>query len=315
MTREWEGRAYLLGAFSLAGTSVVSAKAVSGKLGVFTIAALSLSAALLFLIPLRTRALIGALRRMTARECAAAFLQALFGIFLFRAFLLLGLEKTSAAEAGILTGATPAFTALFARAFLKERCGGRATGGILFTIVGVALLQGRAGMRDGFASAHGLGNLLVLLAAASESSFNTLARAEARNASVKGRAADPVAQTALVCLFALALCAVPALFEHPVARASTLPARGWFALLWYGAAVTALAFILWYAGIARCGALTAAAFSGMMPLTSVLMSAWVLKEAIAPPQWLGGIMVTFGMAFIGTGGRKRCSPSQIIRTP
>ncbi|WP_242975783.1 EamA family transporter [Desulfosporosinus sp. FKB] len=51
---------------------------------------------------------------------ALVFLVPLCGIFLFRMFLLRGLDYTSAGEAGILAGATPAITALLAMMALKE---------------------------------------------------------------------------------------------------------------------------------------------------------------------------------------------------
>ncbi|EGW40222.1 putative membrane protein [Desulfosporosinus sp. OT] len=71
--------------------------------------------------------------------------------------------------------------------------------------------------------------------------------------------------------------------------------------MWYGLFVTALAFVFWYAGIKRCGAFTAAAFSGMMPFTSMLLSVIILGEHPGWQQWLGGILVIFGMVLIGTG--------------
>ena len=48
----WKGRMFLLLAFTLAGTSVISAKILSDKLGTFTITAVSLVFAILLLLPL-----------------------------------------------------------------------------------------------------------------------------------------------------------------------------------------------------------------------------------------------------------------------
>jgi len=67
--------------------------------------------------------------------------------------------------------------------------------------------------------------------------------------------------------------------------------------------VTALAFIFWFAGIKRCEAFTAAAFSGLMPLASMVLSVIVLREQAVWQQWLGGFMVIIGMLLIGTGPR------------
>jgi drug/metabolite transporter (DMT)-like permease len=60
-----------------------------------------------------------------------------------------------------------------------------------------------------------------------------------------------------------------------------------------------LAFIFWYAGIKRCTACTAAAFSGMMPFTSLILSVLVLGEYANWQQWAGGGLVILGMILIG----------------
>lgn len=294
------GKFYLIGAFSLAGTSVVAARFVSGSLGVFSIAAVSLLFAVAVLLPLGFRKLKLSFQCMSTRIGVEILLQALFGMFLFRFFLLNGLSRTSSLEAGVLTGATPAITALLAWVFLKETLNGRTIVGLTATIAGVILVQGVAGLRGGLQSAHIVGNLLVLGAAASESIFNILSRSAAEKGALRNRPIDPLTQTALVTMVAFVLCCVPAAFEQPFERLSQLGMSGWLALIWLGVFVTALAYICWYSGIKRCGAFTAAAFSGFMPLTSMMLSTLLLREQTDLFQWLGGACVITGMLLIGS---------------
>jgi len=298
--KKWAGQFYLFMAFTLAGTSVISAKAVSGKLGVFTITSVSLFLALLLLLPVNGKKLARCLRAMSAKDWILLVFQAVFGIFLFRLFLINGLLHTSTAEAGILTGATPAITATFAAILLKEPLNKKKIAGIISTVCGILILQGLFQAGSGFSSEHFAGNLLVLCAAASESTFNLISRVFAVNNESHHKAPfTPLVQTTLVSLLALILCAVPALFENPVQGLSILGSAQWLALLWYGFFVTALAFFCWYEGIRRCGAITAAAFSGMMPFTSMLLSVVILGERAQWQQWLGGLLVISGMIFIG----------------
>jgi drug/metabolite transporter (DMT)-like permease len=226
-------------------------------------------------------------------------LQAFFGMFLFRFLLLNGIARTSALEAGILTGATPAITAFLAWAFLQETVGLRTLGGIVATILGGLLVQGLIKTGAGLSGGHLIGNLLVVGAAASESIFNIVCRSSAIQKANEGNPLDPLVQTTLVTLFALLLSLIPAAFEHPMIRLAQIGLVEWAALLWYGFFVTALAYLCWYAGIKRCGAFTAAAFSGLMPLTSMLLSALLLREATDVFQWLGGACVIAGMLLIG----------------
>jgi drug/metabolite transporter (DMT)-like permease len=268
--------------------------------GTFTIAAVSLFFAVLALLPLCRQKLLEALRRNSPREWLPLLLQALFGIFLFRMFLLLGLLRTSAGEAGILTGVTPAATALMAMLWLKEPPYKTRILGLVSTVTGILLLQGALVLGDGFSLGHFSGNLLVICAALSESLFNILSRLSSVE-TTKGQrqALDPVVQTTLVAGIALLLCLGPALAEHPFPTLASLGVLEWMALAWYGLFVTALAFIFWYAGIKRCQASTAAAFSGMMPFTSLLLSVILLQEQPGWQQWSGGFMVMLGMLLTG----------------
>ena len=301
--RSLAGQFYFIGAFSLAGTSVVAARFVSGAIGVFTIAAVSLFFATLALLPVCARRLSVAFQSMTLHTATEILLQALFGMLLFRFCLFNGISRTSSLEAGVLTGATPAITALLAWILLKEKLHINTFFGLVATVAGVVLVQGLAGLRGGLKPGHVFGNILVLCAAASESVFNILSRTAVLNGDRQARPLDPLTQTTLVTLAALILCCVPAAFEQPVMRLSSLGLVGWSALLWLGVIVTALAYICWYSGIKRCSAFTAAAYSGFMPLTSMILSALLLREQTDAFQWIGGACVILGMVLIGSNER------------
>lgn len=293
-----KGKAFLLCAFMLAGTSVISARLVSASVGVLTITTVSMLFALLLLVPLCGRKLIQTMRAMSARNWLTTVLQGLFGIFAFRMFLIYGLLHTSTAEAGILTGATPAVTAILAFAVLREKARFHNLAGIICTVFGILLIQGLLAAKDAFSATHFWGNMLVLAAAASESTFNIISRI----AAVKTQSStplNPLVQTTLVCIVALILCVIPVLYEHPIQALAAIGPLEWGALAWYGLFVTALAFICWYAGIKRCPAHTAAAFSGMMPLTSLVLSVAVFGEQTHWQQWVGCLLIITGMALIG----------------
>lgn len=297
------GKLYLILAFSLAGTSVISARFVTGKLGTFTITAVSLFFALVFLFPLSSKQLICYIRSRSLSDLLFLSLQSLCGIFLFRMFLLSGLHYTSAGEAGILTGATPAITALLAIAVLRESVNGKKLAGILATVAGILFIQGMFTPGNGLSIEHIGGNMLVLCAAASEATFNTLSRVSAVKTGLTPKQHEStIAQTAVVSAIALILCLIPASFEHPLKELAKIGLWEWAALIWYGVFVTALAFICWYSGIKRCSAFTAAAFSGLMPFTSMLLSAALLGESAEWHQWMGGAFMIIGMVLIGSDG-------------
>ena len=72
----------------------------------------------------------------------------------------------------------------------------------------------------------------------------------------------------------------------------------WLAIVYYGVAVTAIVFILWFRGISRVQASTAAVFTGVMPVNAIIFSYLILHE---PFQWShlwGGLCVLAGLGFI-----------------
>lgn len=298
-----KGRFYLFCAFTFAGTSVISAKFVSDKIGTFTITTVSLFFALIVLLPLCYKGMIKTIKLMSSWDFILLCLQALFGIFLFRMFLLKGLLFTSAGEAGIVTGTTPAITATLAHFLLKEPVSKKSMIGILSTVAGIFLIQGLLVSGDLLTIKHLLGNILVICAASSESIFNIICRASViKNISLEREPMDIITQTTIVSAVALLMCLIPTFFEHPILSLSAIVFKEVLALFWYGVFVTALAFIFWYAGIKRCGGCTAAAFSGMMPFTSLVLSLVILGEHIVWFQWLGGVLVILGMVLIGSNG-------------
>ncbi|WP_052339892.1 DMT family transporter [Gorillibacterium massiliense] len=287
------GKIYLFFAFLLAGTSVVTARILSDSLGVFTLTALSLGILLLCLLPFYLNRTIRTVRAFKKTDWILILLQATFGIFLFRVFLLLGLHFTSTGEAGIMTGASPALTSVLAFCFLKEPLLKKTGLGIGCTVAGIMLLQG-AGDHLHVSLHHLGGNAWVLCAAASESIFNVVAKSQS-TARHSSQEIHPMAQTLLVAAGAFLLSLLPALFEHPVTTIKAIGMEDWIALIWYGLVVTALSYACFFAGVKRTDAYTAAAFSGLMPVTAMLLSALLLGERTGFASWVGCAFVFLGM--------------------
>ncbi|QHQ63472.1 EamA family transporter [Anaerocolumna sedimenticola] len=296
-----KGKIYLLSAFSLAGTSVITGHILTGKLNSFTITTVSLGILLLCLSPFYYRKVVKTIRLLTNNDWKMILFQAIFGIFLFRTFLLYGVKLTSTVEAGILTGATPAITSLFALIFLKEQLSVKTAFGICCTVMGIVLLQAINLHSLRFSMEHFYGNLLILCAASSESSFNILSRKHNTKVSYDNSLSiHPMVQTLLVSAIAFLLSLIPAYLENPLESIQTIGLREWVALVWYGLIVTAVAFVFFFEGVKRCSPYTIAAFSGMIPFTSMLLSLFFLKETIGGIQWLGGFLIIFSMLLIGT---------------
>jgi len=294
-----KGKIYLLLAFSLAGTSVVTGSILSEKLSSFTITTVSLGIMIFCLFPFYRIKMVQTIRLLKKNDWKLIIMQAIFGIFLFRVFLLFGVSITSTLEAGILVGTTPAITSVLAYFVLREKLSYWTALGIGFTVAGIILLQGINQSPIQLTVYHVWGNMLILGAAASEAVFSIISRRHRlkmqHHSSVQ---IHPMVQVLLVSIIAFILSIAPALREQPFAALQVIGLQEYMALGWYGMIVTALAFYFFYEGVKRCDAYTAAAFSGAIPLTSVLLSLFLLKEPLGLVQWAGGTLIIVSMLLI-----------------
>lgn len=296
---KYKGMLYLFISFTLAGTSVITMNFISKSLNMFTITFMSLAILLISLLPFYVGSVWKTMCAAQKQDWYMWILQAVFGIFMFRALLLLGLPFTSTGEAGILTGTTPAITAILAFIFLRDKLYKHTLLGIACTLIGIVLLQGSTLQHTQFSIKHIVGNVLVIVAAASESIFNVISRKQhLTDGAYIQKSIHPIIQTIIVSSIAMILCLIPVCLEKPYVAILTLPLYGWLALGWSGLIVTAVAFAFFYAGVKRCSAYITASFSGLMPLTSLLLSFFWLQEPIIAVQWLGGICIIVGILLI-----------------
>ncbi len=276
-----------------AGSSIVVGKILAVRAPVFLSAELSLVAALAVLLPLQL-ARRQELLRLTAREIKFMFLQALFGIVLFRVFTLYGLRFTSAIHAGIITSASPAVMAVFAALFLKEHLSWRRGLGIVLVIAGLCTIN-LYGLKMSSGTGFLLGNLLVGAAVACEALL-TIFRKSA------GARTSSITNTTVLVALSLLLLAPFALLDLRAFRLAAIDSLGWLSLLYYGAVATVIAYILWGAGALRIPANQTGLATAVMPISAVVLSTLILKEELS---WIHVAGCTAVVAGIVCGSTKR----------
>jgi drug/metabolite transporter (DMT)-like permease len=299
-----KGKLFLCAAFVLAGSSVVTARYVTGDLQPFTITFISLAFAALTASLLRGKAMLGTVKRLGKHQWIMLILQAVFGVFMFRVFLTFGLRYTTAVEAGIITGASPAITAIFTRLILKEKLNKHSLAAILFTLAGVLMLQGFPFNMAAFSTSHLLGNALALGAASCESLFTTFSR-KLHIDSKEEDQLHPFVQSGIVSILALLLCTVPMLLEQPFAALPKIPLSGWIALLWYGCVVTVVAYACMFAGAKYCDGYTIAAFTGLIPISAFILSLIVLKETAVYYHVIGCGLIVISIYILSRSRKRR----------
>lgn len=198
-------------------------------------------------------------------------------------------DQISAGLAATVNATAPLLTVLAAHWLTRdERITAWKLAGVVVGLAGVAVLFGGPSLAaSGTAAVFG-----VLLAAASYALAGLYGRRfRRRGVSTAAAAAGQVAVSSLV-LVPLAM-----LVDQPW----TLPmpdARAFAALAVLGLACTALAYLVYFALLARVGATGVLLVTFLIPPTAVVLGVLLLNETLPPRQLLGMCLIGLGLACV-----------------
>lgn len=297
-----EGIAPLLASCLWGGMYVVS-RASFGAIPPVTLAALR--------VVIGGVALALALRLMRGRHAAvgqpwrrADHLRALGCGALVAACILtqfVGTALASAHDGALLTTITPVFIVPLAWLLLGERPGWRVAAGMGLAVAGVAVVvaaETAAGGTSGGSAGQGqvyLGDALLLLSALFWALFTVVGAPLTRRFSA-------LAASGAACLWAipliLPLVPVELALRGPHAAPVALTPASVAAVLYLGIGATALAWWLWYRGVARLPAGIAAVFFFAQPVVGGLLSGLLLHEQLGGGFWLGGAVLAVGILIV-----------------
>jgi drug/metabolite transporter (DMT)-like permease len=219
------------------------------------------------------------------------FAVALFNNVLPFSLIVIGQTYVPSGLASILNATTPLFTVVVMAAAGEEKLIARRVAGVIVGLIGVAILRGGGLDLDG---GQGVGILLCLAAAFSYGIAALLARRTLAN--------SPPLATATFQLLAssLMMAVVAGLMERPW----HLPMPGlttWLAVLGLAALSTALAYNVFFQVLRRSGATNVMLVTLLVPITAILLGAFVLGERIVPREIVGALVI--GSALLLIDGR------------
>jgi drug/metabolite transporter (DMT)-like permease len=278
-------------AMMIVGSSVVVGKVITAHFPVFMVSMLRLAVGLPVLL-LLTRRTGGSVDPIRTRDYLALFLQALTGIVLFNVLLLYALHYTTATNSGIITSMTPAVIGVISWLCLHEHLSLRAGGGIALSVCGVLAINvfGAATHAD-HGSAPLLGNLLAFGAVVGEALFTIFRKLTAERIS-------SLRSATLVTIFGLVIFTPVGLYQACSFDFARVSLQDLLLLLYYGLGVTTLAYLLWFSGVEKVPASTAAVFTGVLPVSTVILSAVFLGERSSPTHLVGLACVLGGIGLI-----------------
>jgi drug/metabolite transporter (DMT)-like permease len=233
----------------------------------------------------------GRLPRLRPRELAGLLALSATGLVLFNLFVIEGVRETDPATIGVIVGCVPVVLAFAGPLMDRRPLSGRVVAAAVVVALGAAGVQWAGG---GITLA---GLLLALGALACEAAFSLLALPHLARLGA-------LAVSAYACLLAVPLLVVWSL----VADGAALPlpdAEQGAALAYMALGVTVFGFVSWYSAVGLLGVERAGLFSGVLPVSALVISAVLGVAEITPERLLAVGVVAAGVTLgvRSAGGR------------
>ena len=274
----------ILAALAMLGSSFVAAKAVIETVPTFLALSFRLGMASLILVPILIQHEHG-IPHLRSREWSLLTLQGLFGVVFFNIFLFYGLERTSAGCAGITFGMLPIVVGLLAWMFLREKMTGTKAAAIACAAIGTIQLSVEE-LEVYHLTDAALGNILIVAAVCCEGIFTILGKQLTSRCS-------PLSLAALLSVVTFVMVFPFAVRDAVMFDFSQVSMGGWSSLVWWALASGVGYFFLFHAGLSRVEATMAGISTVALPLTTLLLASWLLREPIGPSHIIGiGCAVT-----------------------
>jgi drug/metabolite transporter (DMT)-like permease len=219
------------------------------------------------------------------------FVLGMLGIFGFNAFFTLGLERTTAANGSLISGALPVVVAFISFLVLKERLAPLRVIGITVSMIGVAVTVLGATL-----DASVLGNVLIFGAVLSWAIYTIFNREKMKGENTMGI----ISGSAIFgVLMMIPLAAIE--WAQETQEAPTLKLAAIILYLSLGPAMAAN--FMWVFALTRVPASQAAVFSNLTPIVGIALAGLILDEAITRYHVVGSVLIIAGV-FLTTWRRQ-----------
>lgn len=214
------------------------------------------------------------------------------GVFVHHLIQTNGMVYTKASSAGWLVALNPAFTALLARLFLKERFGPTRLVGMIVAFGGALLVISRGQLDASFLNLPStLGDALVLASAFNWAVYSVLGKKPLR----QHPALVVTGYTVVIGWLMLGSLFVCTPNWREIGHLSS---SGWAAIAFLGLFCSGIAYLFWYDGLQEMDASQVTVFLYMQPLVTLVGSHFILGEHIPLTAPLGGFIILAGVYLV-----------------
>ena len=203
-----------------------------------------------------------------------------------------GLKTAQATTTAWIVATSPAFIAILAWLFLKERLNFLQTFGIVLAMCGVLVVVSKGDLASLAIGQFGtIGDVLILISALNWAVFSTISR--------RGLRDHPSTRlTFWVMIVGWLIVSIPFFTGGNLGELPQLTSRGWWAIIFLGIFTTGLAYIAWFDALAQLPAAQTGAFLFIEPPASMIVAAIVLNEHVTLTAIIGGAVILLGIYLV-----------------
>ncbi len=224
--------------------------------------------------------------KVTGEQFRQIFGVGIIGYGISLGFQFIGTKLSTAANASLVTSATPAFILLFAWMILRERITIlRMTALVISTLGVLAVIDPRSARVD---PTLFWGNLSLLAAALTWAIYSVLIR-------IVTRTTDVLTVSLIAFVGGLPISVPTGTWELATQGVGKITPGIVAGILFLGIIATALAMVLWNKAFADLDASVASLTFFAQPVVGTFLGWFFLKEKISPLFILGGLMIAIGL--------------------
>ncbi|HET7273751.1 MAG TPA: DMT family transporter [Longimicrobiaceae bacterium] len=245
-----------------------------------------LIASVVVLVVLRVQ---GRLRLPAREDIPWLLVLGLIGNTAYQLGFILGLDRTRAGNASLLLSLPPAFVAVFSSWSGSERHTALTWGGVIVSVLGVALVSGATlQMEEG---ATLVGDLILLCAAIVWAAYTV----GARHMIERYGSIQVTAWTLWIGTLGLLMAGYPSLRDQQWQEVGPL---AWGALFFSACFAIGLAYLIWNRGVERIGPTRTAIFANVTPIIALSLGAVWLGERLTALSLLGAALTIGGVLLV-----------------
>jgi drug/metabolite transporter (DMT)-like permease len=208
-----------------------------------------------------------------------------------------GLLTAQATTTGWIIATTPIFMALLGLVILREHLVWYQTAGIVLAAFGVLLVVTKGDLSSLVSGKFGTpGDFLILISTLNWAIFSALSRS--------GLKRHPsTLMMFYVMSFGWFFTSILFFAGSGIAEVRSIPWDGWVAITFLGIFCSGIAYIFWYDALKVLPVAQTGAFLYLEPIITVIVAAFVLREAILLATLIGGITILVGVWLVNRPGQ------------